>query len=171
MKSKGLIFVSCLAAGALVSSPEVAKQTKKSKSNRTIPQTTQVTRNNQTLTLARSAPATITEAVSVGPALTRAANTLGPVTTAAHDITIIIMGPADAITTAVGLTRTTAITRAGRPRAGVTAHPRSITLTRIGAVIPMLVTTTTIRTTRQPPAITRQWLQLCSGGLANSVTT
>src|SRR6478752_9899726 len=81
------------------------------------------------------------------------------------------MGPADAITTAVGLTRTTAITRAGRPRAGVTAHPRSITLTRIGAVIPMLVTTTTIRTTRQPPAITRQWLQLCSGGLANSVTT
>jgi len=86
----------------------------------------------------------------VGPALTRAANTLGPVTTAAHDITIITMGPADAITTAVGLTRTTAITRAGRPRAGVMVHPRGITLTRIGAVIAMLVTTTTIRATRQP---------------------
>ena len=49
MKSKGLIFVSCLAAGALVSSPAVAKPTKKSKSNRTTPQTTQVTRNNQNI--------------------------------------------------------------------------------------------------------------------------
>ena len=29
MTSKGLIFVSCLAAGALVSSPAVAKPTKK----------------------------------------------------------------------------------------------------------------------------------------------
>ena len=49
MKSKGLIFVSCLAASALVSSPAVAKPTKKSKSNRTTPQTTQVTRNNQNI--------------------------------------------------------------------------------------------------------------------------
>jgi Putative peptidoglycan binding domain len=49
MKSKGLIFVSCLAAGALVSSPAVAKPTKKSKSNRTTPQTTQVTRHNQNI--------------------------------------------------------------------------------------------------------------------------
>ena len=49
MKSKGLIFVSCLAAGALVSSPAVAKPTKKSKSNRTTPQTTQVTRYNQNI--------------------------------------------------------------------------------------------------------------------------
>jgi putative peptidoglycan binding protein len=50
MKSKGLIFVSCLAAGALVSSPAMAKPTKKlsvSKSNRTARQTTQVTRHNQ----------------------------------------------------------------------------------------------------------------------------
>ena len=49
MKSKGLIFVSCLAAGALVSSPAVAKPTKKSKSNRATPQTTQVTRYNQNI--------------------------------------------------------------------------------------------------------------------------
>jgi len=49
MKSKGLIFVTCLAAGALVSSPAAAKPTKKSKSNRTTLQTTQVTRNNQNI--------------------------------------------------------------------------------------------------------------------------
>ena len=49
MNSKGLIFVSCLAAGALMASPAMGKPTKKSsvsKSNRTAPQTTQVTRNN-----------------------------------------------------------------------------------------------------------------------------
>jgi hypothetical protein len=49
MKSKGLIFVSCLAAGALVSSPAMAKPEKKSsasKSNRST-HTTQVTRHNQ----------------------------------------------------------------------------------------------------------------------------
>ena len=106
----------------------------------------------------------------MGPALTRVANTPGPATTAAHDITIIIMGPADAITTAMGLIRTTAITRAGRPRAGVTAHPLGITRTRIGAVIPTVVTTITIRTTGQPTVITRQRLRLCNAGLANSVT-
>jgi len=49
MKSKGLIFVSCLAAGALVSSPAAAKPTKKSKSNRTTSQTTQVTRDHQNI--------------------------------------------------------------------------------------------------------------------------
>jgi hypothetical protein len=48
MKSKGFILVSCLAAGALVASPAIGKPTKKSsisKSNRTAPQTTRVTRN------------------------------------------------------------------------------------------------------------------------------
>jgi len=48
MKSKTLIFVSCLAAAALVASPAMAKPNKKSsasKSNRTA--TTQVTRHNQ----------------------------------------------------------------------------------------------------------------------------
>ena len=48
MKSKGFIFVSCLAAGALIASPAIGKPTKKSsisKSKRTAPQTTRVTRN------------------------------------------------------------------------------------------------------------------------------
>jgi hypothetical protein len=48
MKTKGLIFVSCLAAGALIASPAMGKPAKKSsvsKSKRMAPQTTQVTRN------------------------------------------------------------------------------------------------------------------------------
>ena len=55
----------------------------------------------------------------------------GRVTTAAHAIMATIMGAAPAITMAVDLTRTTATTRAGRPRIGVTADPRDITRTRI----------------------------------------
>jgi hypothetical protein len=50
MKSKGLIFVSCLAAGALMASPAMGKPAKKSsvsKSKRMAPQTTQVTRNQR----------------------------------------------------------------------------------------------------------------------------
>ena len=56
MKTKGLIFVSCLAAGALIASPAMGKPAKKSsvsKSKRMAPQTTQVTRNyrhNQNIT-------------------------------------------------------------------------------------------------------------------------
>src|SRR5262249_47430701 len=49
MKSKGSIFVSCLAAGALIASPAMGKPAKKSsvsKSNRTARQATQVTRNS-----------------------------------------------------------------------------------------------------------------------------
>ena len=52
MKSKGLIFVSCLAAGALMASPAMGKPAKKSsvsKSKRMAPQTTQVTRYNQNI--------------------------------------------------------------------------------------------------------------------------
>src|SRR6478736_5854697 len=48
MKTKGLVFVSCLVAGALITSPAIGKPAKKSsvsKSKRTAPQTTQVTRN------------------------------------------------------------------------------------------------------------------------------
>jgi hypothetical protein len=48
MKNKGLIFVSCLAAGALIASPAMGKPPKKSSmsnSKRTAPQTTQVNRN------------------------------------------------------------------------------------------------------------------------------
>src|SRR5262245_66586430 len=50
MKTKGLIFVSCLAAGALMASPAMGKPAKKSSasmSRRAAPQTTQVTRQNQ----------------------------------------------------------------------------------------------------------------------------
>jgi len=53
MKSKGLIFVSCLAAGAVIASPAMSKPEKKfsaSKSNRTARQTTQVThKSNQNI--------------------------------------------------------------------------------------------------------------------------
>jgi hypothetical protein len=49
MKTKGLILVSCLAAGALTASPAMGKPEKKSsvsKANRTAPRTTQMTRNS-----------------------------------------------------------------------------------------------------------------------------
>jgi len=52
MKIEGLIFVSCLAAGALLTSPAIAKPAKKSSmstSKRVAPQTTQVTRHNQNI--------------------------------------------------------------------------------------------------------------------------
>jgi putative peptidoglycan binding protein len=52
MKSKSLMFVSCVAAGALVASPAMAKPAKKSSmatSKRVAPQTTQVTRHNQNI--------------------------------------------------------------------------------------------------------------------------
>jgi hypothetical protein len=52
MKTKGLIFVSCLAAGALMAAPAMGKPAKKSTvstSKRMAPQTTQVTRHNQNM--------------------------------------------------------------------------------------------------------------------------
>jgi Putative peptidoglycan binding domain len=52
MKIKGLVFVSCLAAGALAASPAMAKPQKKSsvtRSNRSAQHTTQVTRSNQNM--------------------------------------------------------------------------------------------------------------------------
>jgi hypothetical protein len=62
MKTKGLIFVSCLAAGALIASPAMGKPAKKSsmsKSKRTAPQTTQVNRNyrhNQNISARTGSP-------------------------------------------------------------------------------------------------------------------
>ena len=53
MRTKGLVFVSCLAAGALIASPAVGKPEKKStsasvsKSTRVAPRTTQMTRNDR----------------------------------------------------------------------------------------------------------------------------
>ena len=52
MKNKGLIFVSCLAAGALMASPAMGKPAKKSSVSRSramAPQTTHVTRHNQNI--------------------------------------------------------------------------------------------------------------------------
>jgi len=53
MKTKGLLFISCLAAGALIASPSFAKPAKKSagmsqsKAKRVAPHTTQVMRNDR----------------------------------------------------------------------------------------------------------------------------
>jgi len=55
MKTKGLLFVSCLAAGALIASPSFGKPAKKSagmsqsKATRVAPHTTQVMRQNQNI--------------------------------------------------------------------------------------------------------------------------
>ena len=171
MKSKGLIFVSCLAAGALVSSPAVAKPTKKSKSNRTTPQTTQVTRNNQNIS-----PRAVSTRYDNGSRFTGTRSYSGRQYTGTR-----YYSGARYYNNYYGA--------GGRYYYGGGSYPYYSYYSgwpssswgygtstgyypyRIGAVIPMAVTTTTIRTTRQPPAITRQWLQLCSGGLANSVTT
>ena len=82
------------------------------------------------LALARVVSATMGKPVTVAPALPRAANTAGRVITA---------------TTPVGRTQTV-----------VTAYPRGITRTRIGAAIRIVATTTTTRTTRQRTAITHR---------------
>ena len=53
MKTKGLVFISCLAAGALIASPALGKPAKKSedasmsKSKRMAPRTTQVAPTNR----------------------------------------------------------------------------------------------------------------------------
>jgi hypothetical protein len=56
MKTKGLLFISCLAASALIASPSFGKPAKKSasmsqsKAKRVAPQTTQVVRNDRQIT-------------------------------------------------------------------------------------------------------------------------
>jgi hypothetical protein len=171
MKRKGLIFVSCLAAGALVSSPAVAKPTKKSKSNRTTPQTTQVTRNNQNIS-----PRTVSTRYYNGSRFSGTRSYSGRQYTGTR-----YYRGARYYNNYYGA--------GGRYYYGGGSYPYysyytgwpssswgygtswGTTRTRITAVIRKVVITTTIRTIRQPPAITRQWLQLCSGGFANSVTT
>ena len=137
MKTKGLLFISCLAAGALIASPSFGKPAKKSagmsqsKAKRVAPHTTQAMRNDRhnqkVISPARAARATTAEPVTVARALTRPANTAGRVTTAAHAITATIMGAAPAITMAADLTPTTATIQARRTQTGVTARPRDIT--------------------------------------------
>ena len=78
MKTKRLLFISCLAAGALIASPSFGKPAKKSagmsqsKVTRVAPHTTQVMRNGptiKTLALAWAAPATTAEPVTWHPLL------------------------------------------------------------------------------------------------------
>ena len=133
MKTKGLIFVSCLAAGALIASPAMGKPAKKSsmsKSKRMAPQTTQVMRNyrhNQNISPRTGSTRYYGGTRYSGTRSYAGGNMPGRVTTAAHAIMATIMGAAPAITMGVELTRTTATTRAGRPRIGVTARTRDIT--------------------------------------------
>jgi hypothetical protein len=50
MKTKGLVFVSCLAAGALIAAPAMGKPAKKSsvsKAKRVAPQTTQLSQRSK----------------------------------------------------------------------------------------------------------------------------
>ena len=177
MKTKRLLFISCLAAGALIASPSFGKPAKKSagmsqsKATRVAPHTTQVMRHNQNISPRMGGTRYYGGTLTLAPALTRPGNTAGRVITAARAITATITGAAPAITTADPLTRPTATIQARRTRTGVTAYRRDITRTRMGAVIRTVVTTTITRTTRQRTAITDQWLQLCSGVLAGSVTT
>ena len=143
MKTKRLLFISCLAAGALIASPSFGKPAKKSAGmsqsrERVAPHTTQVMRHNQNISLARAAPATTAEPVTVAPALTRPGNTAGRVTTA-HAITATITGRHRLL-----LWRRLPVYSyySARRPTGVTAYPGYRTM---GAVIRTVVTTTTTR--------------------------
>jgi hypothetical protein len=177
MKTKGLIFVSCLAAGAFFASPAMGKPAKKSSmsnSKRTAPQTTQVNRNyrhNQNIS-ARTGSTRYYGGTRYSATRSYAGQQYaGTRYYGGTRYGATVMEAAPAITMAVDLTHTTATTRAGRLRTGATARPGDTPRTRTTAAIRTVVTPTTTRTTRQRTAITHQWLQLCSDALANSVTT
>ena len=178
MKTKGLIFVSCLAAGALIASPAMGKPAKKSsvsKSKRMAPQTTQVTRNyryNQNISSSHGQHPLLRRnplqwhALLRGPAICRDAllrrhTQWRQLLWGRHPllqrrwilpIQRLLLGLA---VFELGLRHVLGIL----PVLGTMAAIRTV------------VTPTTTRTTRQRTAITHQWLQLCSGALANSVTT
>ena len=178
MKTKGLIFVSCLAAGALIASPAMGKPAKKSsvsKSKRMAPQTTQVTRNyrhNQNISprigstryyggTRYSGTRSYAEPAICRDALLRRHTLLWQLFWGRHPL-LLWRWILPELRLLLGL----AVLELGlRQSSGY--YP----LTRIAAVIRTVVTTTTTGTTRQRTAITHQWLQLCSGALANSVTT
>jgi hypothetical protein len=193
MKTKGLLFISCLAAGALIASPSFGKPAKKSagmsqsKAKRVAPHTTQAMRNdrqNQNIS-PRMGSTRYYGGTRYGGTRSYAGRqysgtryyggsvTPVPVTMATRAITMerrITMGTGGATevlpsgrTSPLQLRRTSPLL-CGRP--GITAIR-----TRTMAVIRTEVTTTTIHTTRQRTAITHQRLQLFSGVLANSVIT
>jgi hypothetical protein len=178
-ETKRLLFISCLGAGPLIASPSFGKPAKKSagmsqsKIERVAPQTTQVTRNdrhNQNISPRMGSTRYYGGTRYSGTRSYAGRQYAGRVTTAAHATVATIMGAAPAITTAVDRTRTTATPRAGRLRGGVTARRGDTPRIRAMAAIRTVVTPTTTRNTRQRTVITHQWLQLCSGALANSVT-
>ncbi len=135
MKIKGLVFISCLAAGALIASPALSKPVKKpasssSRSQQTAARTTQVTSTNRVSAksakrkLARSQHAILPR----NPLQCRALLRWPPIQrhTLLQRHATLWRGNtyygARATITAVDLTRITAITRVGRIRTGATAH-------------------------------------------------
>ena len=171
MKTKRLLFISCLAAGALIASPSFGKPAKKSagmsqsKVTRVAPHTTQVMRHNQNISARMGGTRYYGGTRYTGTRSYAPGNIAGRVTTAARAITATITGAAPAITMGTdGATealppgRTSLLFRSRRmsPRhCGRTARTTGIIRTgTMGAVIRTVVTTTTTRTTRQRTAIT-----------------
>ena len=181
MKTKRVLFISCLAAGAVIASPSFGKPAKKSagmsqsKMTRVAPHTTQVIQHNQNISTRSSGTRYYGGTRYSGTRSYAARQYSGTryygATRNYGNYYGNYLGAAPAITTADPPTRTTATIQARRTRTGVTAHRADITPTHMGAVTRTVVTTTITRTIRQPTATTDQWLQLCSGVLANSVTT
>ena len=180
MKTKRLLFISCLAAGALIASPSFGKPAKKSagmsqaKAKRVAPQTTQVMRNDRH-----------NQNISTHTGSTRYYGGTR------YSATRSYAGGQYAGTRYYGGTRYGGNYYGGGTRYynGGGSYPNygyysgwpsfELGLRQILGILPVLgtmaairtvVTTTTTRTTRQRTAITHQWLQLCSGALANSVT-
>ena len=81
MKTKRLLFISCLAAGALIASPSFGKPAKKSagmsQSKRVAPHTTQVMRHTQNISPHMGSTRSTAELVTLAPALTRPAKYSG----------------------------------------------------------------------------------------------
>ena len=155
MKIKGLVFISCLAAVALIASPALSKPVKKSassssRSQRTAARTTQVTsRNRYQLNRQNLSSHTGSTRYYSATRYSAARSYAGR----QYSGTRYYSGTprygantyyvARATITVVDLTRITAITRVGRIRTGATAHPGDTTRTPIWAVIRTAHTTIT----------------------------
>src|SRR5512132_971378 len=106
MKTKRLLFISCLAAGALIASPSFGKPAKKSagmsqsKAKRVAPHTTQAMRNdrqNQNISPRMGSTRYYGGTRYSGTRSYAARQYTGRVTTVAHAITATLMAPATAI--------------------------------------------------------------------------
>jgi Putative peptidoglycan binding domain len=171
MKTKGLVFVSCL---ALIASPAMGKPKKKSsvsQPKRTARHTTQVVPNDRHRQNNRLQSGSTryynggrysTGRSYAGPQYT-GARLYGSTAYYSNNYyrnTGFIM--------AVELTRTTGTTRACQTRTRDMPRPGDHTRIHIGAGTPTVVTVTTTRTTRRLMDILPRRLQPCSGALANS---